>query len=220
MVVTIDGPAGAGKSSAARELARRLGFKFLDTGSMYRAIAYAAMQRGLDLGDHTALEELVDEVDILLEGDRVLLDGLDVTVEIRTLKVTTATRFVADCHAVRERLVEQQRDFARSADVVTEGRDQATVVFPEAECKIFLTASEEVRAERRFLDLIRRGEQVTRSEVLQKQQARDRQDSLREVGALYKADDAIEFSTDGLAPEEVVDQLLEIVEQRREASTP
>lgn len=219
MVVTIDGPAGAGKSSAARELARRLGFRFLDTGSMYRAVTFAAMERGIDLTDSAALEQVAGEIDLALNGDRVLVDGRDVTREIRTFEITTSTRYAADCPKVRERLVEQQRRVAECGDVVTEGRDQSTVVFPDAECKIFLTASEEVRAERRFLDLVDRGEHVTRTDVLQKQRIRDDGDSNRAVGALLKANDAIEVSTDGLSRGQVVDRLMEIVAERR-TSTP
>jgi cytidylate kinase len=218
MVVTIDGPAGAGKSSAARELARRLGFRFLDTGSMYRAVTLAAMERGIDLADSDALVQVAEEVEISLDEDRVLLDGRDVTRAIRTLEITSATKFAADCPRVRARLVDQQRRVAEGVDVVTEGRDQSTVVFPDAECKIFLTASEEVRAERRFLDLVNRGEHVTREEVLDKQRVRDNGDCTRAVGKLYKADDAIEFSTDGLSREEVVDRLMEIVVERRQAT--
>ncbi|MEO0528946.1 MAG: (d)CMP kinase [Planctomycetota bacterium] len=218
MIVTIDGPAGAGKSSAARELARRLGFRFLDTGSMYRAVTFAALQRGIDLADSAALERIAGEIDLALEGDRVLVDGQDVTREIRTFEITTSTRYAADCPRVREQLVEQQRRVAEGVDVVTEGRDQSTVVFPDAECKIFLTASEEVRAERRYLDLVERGEHVTRKDVLQKQRIRDAGDSSRPVGGLVKAPDAIEVSTDGLSREEVVDRLLEIVAERREAT--
>ncbi|TWT96065.1 Cytidylate kinase [Botrimarina colliarenosi] len=215
MVVTIDGPAGAGKSSAARELARRLGFRFLDTGSMYRAVTLAALERGVDLTDTAALEGVAEEVEISLDDDRVLLDGRDVTKAIRTLEITTATRYAADCPRVRAQLVDHQRRLADGVDVVTEGRDQSTVVFPDAECKIFLTASEEVRAERRFIDLVQRGEHVTRTDVLEKQRVRDQGDSTRAVGKLYKAEDAIEVSTDGLSREEVVDRLLEIVEERR-----
>lgn len=218
MVVTIDGPAGAGKSSAARELARRLGFRFLDTGSMYRAVTLAAIERGIDLADSEALIQVAEEVEISLDEDRVLLDGRDVTRAIRTLEITSATRYAADCPRVRAWLVDQQRRLAEGVDVVTEGRDQSTVVFPDAECKIFLTASEEVRADRRFLDLVARGEHVTRTDVLEKQRIRDQGDSTRAVGKLYKADDAIEFSTDGLSREEVVDRLMEIVAQRRQAT--
>lgn len=219
MVVTIDGPAGAGKSSAARELARRLGFRFLDTGSMYRAVTLAAVEQGVDLSDSAALEAVAAKIDLALEGDRVLVDGRDVTREIRTFEITTATRYAADSPKVRERLVEQQRRVAEGGDVVTEGRDQSTVVFPDAECKIFLTASEEIRAERRFLDLVKRGEHVTRTDVLQKQRVRDDGDSNRVVGGLLKADDAIEVSTDGLSREEVVAKLLQIVAECRPANS-
>jgi CMP/dCMP kinase len=215
MIVTIDGPAGAGKSSAAKALAQRLGFKFLDTGSMYRAVTWAAEQRGVDLSDPSALEQVAAEIHVDLVDNRVLVDGQDVTREIRTFAITTNTRYAADHPAVRGRLVEWQRAAAAGCSVVTEGRDQASVVFPQAECKIFLTASEPVRAERRYRDLIARGEQVTFDEVLEKQHERDEQDATRPVGALLKSENAVEVNTDGMSPEEVVEQLLEVVESQR-----
>lgn len=215
MLVTIDGPAGAGKSSAARTLAQRLGFHFLDTGAMYRAVTLAAHQRGIDLQDPDELEALAGTLHIEVSDSTVLLDGLDVTRAIRTFHVTTDTRYAADHPAVRARLVELQRASAAGKDVVTEGRDQGTVVFPDAECKIFLTASEEVRAHRRYEDLLARGEEVTYDDVLEKQHYRDELDRNRLVGALIKADDAIEVETDGLAHEEVVERLLEIVRNVR-----
>ncbi|MEQ8848672.1 (d)CMP kinase [Botrimarina sp.] len=217
MVVTIDGPAGAGKSSAARELARRLGFRFLDTGSMYRAVTLAAIERGMDLRDARSLERVADEVTIELVDERVLLDGRDVTSQIRTVEITNAVRHAADNPGVRARLVRQQRQFAQGRDIVTEGRDQSTVVFPDAGCKIYLTASEEVRAERRYLDLVARGEHVTRSGVLSAQRTRDDGDATRAVGALVKAHDAIEVSTDGMTQEQVVQRLMELVNDRRQA---
>lgn len=215
MIVTIDGPAGSGKSSAARELARRLGFRFLDTGAMYRAVTLAAQEQGIDLADHQQLEQIARSATIELDGDRVLLDGRDVTKAVRTFEITTATRHAADHPGVRARLVELQRQAAEGCDVVTEGRDQATVVFPHAECKIFLTADERVRAERRFQDLRNRGEHVAFDDVLRNQRERDQRDETRPVGALVKADDAIELVTDGLSPEEVVDRLEEIVRARQ-----
>jgi cytidylate kinase len=215
MIVTIDGPAGAGKSSAARELARRLRFRFLDTGAMYRAVTLAARERGLDLTSAEEVSQMVGEIRVELNGDRVLLNGQDVTDAIRRFEITTATHFVADNPAVRSQLVNWQRASAAGADVVTEGRDQGTVVFPHAECKIFLIADEEERARRRYRDLLGRGELVTFEEVLTNQRLRDHRDSIRSVGALVKADDAIEFSTDGLSPEEVVTQLEQIVRSRQ-----
>jgi CMP/dCMP kinase len=215
MIVTIDGPAGAGKSSAARELARRLNYRFLDTGAMYRAVTLAAKQRGLDLADATRLAGLVGEIRVDLDGEHVLLDGRDVTQQIRTFDITTSIQYAADNPAVRAQLVLWQRDAAAGCDVVTEGRDQGTVVFPDAQCKIFLTADERERAERRYRDLVRRGEQVTFDEVLEAQHQRDERDRTRSVGALVMADDAIEVSTSGLSPAEVVARLEAIVRSKQ-----
>lgn len=214
MIVTIDGPAGAGKSSAARELARRLGFRFLDTGSMYRAVTWAALQAGVPLDDDDALEAVARQIDIVLKEDRVFVDGQDVTTAIRTFEITSSTRFAADHPGVRAHLVQLQRQTAKGDDFVAEGRDQGTDVFPDAECKFYLTASDELRAQRRFQDLLQRGEQVTFEEVFAKQQDRDLRDATRHVGSLRKADDAIEVVTDGLSAEEVVDRLLQFVQQR------
>lgn len=215
MIVTIDGPAGAGKSSAARGLARRLGFRFLDTGAMYRAVTLAARERNLDLEDVAALARLAGEIRVELVGDRVMLEGRDVTDAIRKFDIATATHYAADNPAVRAHLVLWQRAAAAGADVVTEGRDQGTVVFPNAEYKIFLTADERERARRRHLDLLARGEDIPFEEVLANQQLRDQRDAARPVGALIKADDAIEFCTDGLTPEQVVSQLEEIVRSKQ-----
>jgi CMP/dCMP kinase len=215
MIVTIDGPAGAGKSSAARELARRLGFRFLDTGAMYRAVTLAARERGYDLADGEQLARLVGEIQVELVGDRVLLDGTDVTTAIRKFDITTVIHHAADNGAVRGQLVEWQRAAAAGSDVVTEGRDQGTVVFPDAECKIFLTADEQERARRRHRDLLARGEQIPFDEVLANQRLRDQRDLWRAVGALRMAGDAIEVSTDGLAPDEVVARLEAIVRSKQ-----
>jgi cytidylate kinase len=215
MIVTIDGPAGAGKSSAARELARRLGFRFLDTGAMYRAVTWAAKDRGLDLADSDALAQLASEICVELIDNRVLVDGRDVTREIRTYEITTAIAHAADNPAVRAQLVEWQRAAADGENVVTEGRDQGTVVFPDAECKIFLTADETERAQRRYQDLIARGESVSFEQVLSAQHARDERDRNRPVGALVMADDAIEVSTSGMSPQDVVTRLEEIVRAKR-----
>jgi cytidylate kinase len=211
MIVTIDGPAGAGKSSAARRLARRLGFRFLDTGAMYRAVALAGHRRRVAWGDAAELDRVAASLSLELSDDRILMNGEDVTKAIRTLEITTLTQFAADNEAVRRRLIDLQRDFARGQDVVTEGRDQATVVFPDAECKIFLTAGEEERARRRFQDLLARGEEVDFDEVLRKQRLRDQRDVERVFGGLAKAPDSIEVLTDGMTPEQVVDRLEEIV---------
>ena len=214
MIVTIDGPAGAGKSSAAHALARRLGFRFLDTGAMYRAVALAALRQHLDWDDPAALAELARRLKIELTHNGTLLDGQDVTGDLRSRVVTSATHYAASNPAVREILVVSQRQAAGSDDVVSEGRDQGTVVFPQAECKIFLTATPAERARRRLRDLEARGEKLSLEEVLFEQDERDRRDAERDVGPLVAADDAVIFSTDGLSADEVVDRLEALVRAR------
>lgn len=215
MIITIDGPAGAGKSLAARRLAKKLGFRFLDTGAMYRAVTLAGMRENIDWHDTGALARIATASQIDLSDERVVLDGEDVTSAIRSFEVTTLTRHAADNLAVRDRLTELQRNFAKDKDVVSEGRDQATVVFPNAELKIYLTASDEVRAQRRYEDLISRGEQVTLEEVLEKQLQRDARDLKREVGGLRMAADSIEVCTDGLTADDVVAELEKLVQAKR-----
>ena len=215
MIVTIDGPAGAGKSSAARGLAKRLGYRFLDTGAMYRAVTLAAREQGIDLADAEKLAALAERIHVELAGDRVLLDHRDVTEAIRRFEITAATYYAADNPAVRARLVVWQREAAAGSNVVTEGRDQGTVVFPDAEVKVYLVADETERAKRRHRDLVARGEDIPFDEVLSNQILRDQRDQARSVGALKKADDAIEVSTDGLTPDEVIARLEEIVRSKQ-----
>jgi len=217
MIVAIDGPAGAGKSSVSRQLAERLGFRFIDTGAMYRAVALAAVRRGLRLQDAEAMTSLASEIRIELDDARVYLDGEDVSAAIRTSEITGLIRYAADNPGVRARMVDLQREIAKGHDVVTEGRDQGTVAFPHAECKIFLTATPEERARRRVQDLAARGESATFDEILRQQNERDHRDTVRAVGPLKRADDAIDVWTDGLAPHEVIDRLEEIVRSRMPA---
>ncbi|HEX4149318.1 MAG TPA: (d)CMP kinase [Pirellulales bacterium] len=214
MIVVIDGPAGAGKSSAARSLARRLGFRFLDTGAMYRAVVLAALRRQVQLADAAAVAALARSLRIELAADRVLLEGEDVTSAVRSAEITALTHYSADNPAVREHLVQMQRATAGEGNVVSEGRDQGTVVFPQAECKFFLTASPAERARRRMRDLEARGEQLAFDEVLAAQDLRDSRDRTRAVGPLVPAADAVEIWTDGLSPEEVVARLESIVRDR------
>lgn len=214
MIVTIDGPAGAGKSTVARALAQRLGFRFLDTGAMYRAVAWAAAERQLDWSQPERLLALAEQLDLRLDGDRVLVDGRDVTAAIRTSAVTAVTRYAADNPGVRAHLVRLQRQAAAGQNVVTEGRDQGTVAFPNAECKFFLTASPEERARRRLADLAARGEALALDEVLAQQNQRDEGDASRSVGPLVKAADAIEVCTDGLSRDDVLTRLESLVRAR------
>jgi cytidylate kinase len=196
-------------------LAKRLGFRFLDTGAMYRAVTLAGLRRGIDWDDEAALALLAAEVEVRLTDDCIFLDGEDVTALIRTSEITALTRHAADNRQVRLLLVDLQRELAAGEDVVAEGRDQATVAFPGAECKIYLTASDEVRAVRRLHDLVVRGEQVTLAEVLEKQRERDRNDLDRQFGGLRKAPDSIEINTDGMSPTEVLDRLEQLVRTRQ-----
>jgi len=215
MIVTLDGPAGAGKSSAARSLARRLGWCYMDTGAMYRAVTLVALERGIPLTDAVRIAALSEEVLIEFRAGRVLVDGRDVSAEIRTEHITTATRPVADAPPVREAMKRIQRRMAAGIDVVTEGRDQGSVVFPAAELKVFLTASAEERARRRHREQIERGQASTLDEVLNSQSRRDDADRSRPVGAMRAADDAVLLETDGLSAEEVVERLVALVEARR-----
>ena len=215
MIITLDGPAGAGKSSAARALATRLGWCYMDTGAMYRAVALTALERGISLDDSPRIAVLAEEVRIEFRDGRVNVDGRDVSVEIRTEEITTATRPVADAPPVREAMKRIQRRMAEGIDVVTEGRDQGSVVFPQAELKVFLTASPEERARRRHREELGRGHAPTLESVLESQSRRDDADCARPVGAMRQADDAVLLETDGLSAEEVVQRLAELAEACR-----
>ncbi|HND51653.1 MAG TPA: (d)CMP kinase [Pirellulaceae bacterium] len=215
MIVTIDGPAGAGKSCVSRQLARRLGFRFLDTGAMYRAVTVAAIQRAHDWSRPELLEQIADDVRIEFRDEQVLVDGRDVSREIRTPEVTGLIHYAANHPGVRRRMVELQRQVADGLDYVTEGRDQGTVVFPSAELKIFLTATPEERARRRVAELLARGEQASFDEVLAAQNLRDERDARREVGPLRPAVDAVHVLTDGLTLEQVEQRLVDLVAARR-----
>lgn len=181
---------------------------------MYRAVALAALRRGVDLADAQAVADLARNLRIELDGPRVLLDGEDVSHAIRTAEITRLTHYAADNPAVRAHLVMLQQQAAARGNFVAEGRDQGTVAFPHAECKIFLTASPEERARRRQLDLAARGEQLSLEEVLAEQNLRDQRDASRPIGPLRPAADAIVVVTDGLSPEEVVERLEQLVRER------
>lgn len=215
MIVTIDGPAGAGKSTVAKALARRLGFRYLDTGAMYRAVALAGMRRQSDWSRPAELAELAREVHVEVRGERILLDGEDVTETVRSPEVTAVTRFAANNAAVREHLVALQRAIAGREDIVTEGRDQGSVVFPDAECKVYLTASAEERARRRVEDFRAQGKDVPLAEVLADMVRRDESDAARDVGPLTRPLDAVELVTDGLTADEVIERLVKIVDGKR-----
>lgn len=224
MIITIDGPAGAGKSSAAQELARRLGFEYLDTGAMYRAVALAALRAGTDLHDQDALRRLLSHLTIELPPGRVLLNGEDVTSAIRSAAVTAASGPIADSPVVRRDLVERQRAAARGRNMVCEGRDQGTIVFPDALCKFFLFADPEERARRRQSEMTTRGEAVSWEEVLRAQEARDRRDAARDLAPMVPAADALCVDSTHLSLEQTVDlmerEVRRRMEQRRAEACP
>lgn len=212
MIITIDGPAGSGKSTAARKLAARLEIAYLDTGAMYRAIAYRALQLGIPLDDAEALASLARESRLDLDcgptDTRVRIEGHDVSEAIRTLEVSAATPAVARCQAVRSLLVEQQRRIAASlGSCVSEGRDQGSVVFPDADVKFVLDASLERRVERRFQELNADGETVDRAAVADDLRARDAGDS-RQWDPLLQSGAAIIIDTTDLTIAEVIDRLI------------
>jgi cytidylate kinase len=217
MIVTIDGPAGAGKSSTARELALRLGFQFLDTGAMYRAVTWYCLKEQVNLLDDEAVAAAARRGRFVFDSGKVIVDEADVTREIRRSAVTDQTRFIAGNNLVRAHLVDLQRQLAAGADVVTEGRDQGTVAFPHAECKFYLTASPLKRALRRQNDLALNGEQVALEEILAQQESRDQRDANREFGALKPAPDAIAIDTSDFNFDEVVSRMEAIVRQKQRA---
>jgi cytidylate kinase len=202
-VVTIDGPAGSGKSTVARIVADRLGWRLLDTGAMYRSVALAALRAGIDLADEEALGALAGRVTVAFPPGQVVLDGQDVTRDIRTVEVTRVTRFAAENPRVRRVLAGWQRAFAAENDTITEGRDQGTIVFPDAPCKFFLTADPTERARRRHAEFLRRGESISLEDVLRDQQRRDAEDTERAIAPLRAADDATVIDTTGRTIEEI-----------------
>lgn len=216
-VIAIDGPVGAGKSTVARALARRLGFRYVDTGAMYRSVAWAATRRGTPLGDEAAVSALAGTVDIQFvpggAGQRVLVDGEDVTEPIRRPEMSEASSVVSAYAAVREAMVALQRRMGATGDVVMEGRDIGTVVFPDAQVKVYLNASLDERAGRRFRELQERGEPVTFAEVRRSLEERDRRDSTRAHSPLRVAPGAIVVDSTGRTVADVVEEIVRRMDQ-------
>jgi cytidylate kinase len=223
LVITIDGPVGAGKSVVARALAKRLGVRYLDTGAMYRAVTLKALRERVALDDPDALTRLAEGCDIRLIGEaggtRVLLDGEDVTREIRSRAVTNHAYAPSQTPGVRARLVELQRQAAADGPLVTEGRDQGTVVFPDATAKFYLDASAEERARRRHLDLRAQGDDVSIETLREEIATRDRRDSTRAADPLRPADDAVRIDSTNLSVDEVVDAIIAELERRRRTTS-
>jgi cytidylate kinase len=214
MIVTIDGPAGAGKSTVARMVAEQLGYLFLDTGAMYRCVALLAHENETAWENEDAIGELGRTLEYSTYHDKVFIAEEDVTQAIRSAEVTAAVYRAADNVQVREALVKLQRQLASDNNVVTEGRDQGTLAFPDAQCKIYLSASPAERAQRRVDQLNANGGSVTLAEILEQQTVRDEQDAARELGGLQAADDALFVITDGMNIMEVVEHIERLVRMR------
>ena len=207
-IITIDGPAGAGKSTIARLLASKLNYQFLDTGAIYRCVAFKALAEGVELSEHTQVASIAQKAVIVFRPSQdvqhVLLDGADVTKEIRTPEVSQAASVVSAIPSVRAALLDMQRQIGNRGCTVVEGRDTGTVVFPNAGVKIFLDASAEERARRRCLELQQRGTPQDMEQIAAEMRERDERDSSRQTAPLVMAADAVKVMTDGLSIDDVV----------------
>lgn len=213
-VITIDGPSGSGKGTVAALLAGKLGWQFLDSGALYRLLAFAARNHGVDLTNEEALKVLAAHLDVQFDtavsghGMRIVLEGEDVTEAIRNEVVGAGASQVAALPVVREALLQRQKAFREAPGLVADGRDMGTVVFPDATLKIFLTASAEERARRRYLQLKAKGDDVNLASLLDEIRARDERDTQRAVAPLKPADDAIQLDSTALSIEQVLGQIL------------
>lgn len=217
--VAMDGPVGAGKSTIADEVARRLGILHLDTGAMYRALGLAEIRRGIDMQDEGAVTDMCRRVDITVRyeqgGQRTLMDGEDVTAHLRTQEVSMAASAVSRYRGVRQAMVALQQKLAATTDMLVDGRDIGTVVLPRATIKIYLTASAEERAHRRWAQLQEKGASDTFEQVLEELRQRDWQDMHRDVDPLRQAEDAVLVDSTGLQFEQTVEKILTLVEEKR-----
>lgn len=217
-IIAIDGPAGSGKTTVARLVAERVGFRYVDSGAMYRAVALACLRQGISSEDRQRAAAVAEAARIQFvpgpNGQMVLLDGEDVTEAVRTREVTQMVSPISAISEVRRAMVEQQRRTGAEGGIVMEGRDIGTVVFPDADLKVFLTASPEVRARRRHAELIAKGASADLQQLLQEIEERDRRDSSRRDSPLRRAEDAVELNTDPLTAEQVADRIVELLRQR------
>jgi cytidylate kinase len=214
MIIAIDGPAGAGKSTISKLVASKLNFQYIDTGAMYRGVTLKFLR--LNIQPDRVSEKIAElQTEIQMDGERIFLDGEDVSQEIRSIEINQAVSAYSAIPVVRLFLVELQRAMAVDQNILVDGRDIGTYVFPKAELKIFLTANVEVRAKRRFLEMQGKGESVSFEEIVSNIESRDRMDSQREMAPLKKADDAIEIDTSAMSIAEVVNRILSLYEMKQ-----
>ncbi len=216
--IAIDGPAGAGKSTVAKGAAKKLGYIYVDTGALYRTIALACKRENIDLTDEESVKSVVSKISVRLGFEngtqKVYLSDEDVSEKIRTPEISMAASLVSKIPYVRNYLLDLQRNIAENNNILMDGRDIATVVLPNADVKIFLFASAECRANRRYKELVEKGEKVDYNDVLEDIEKRDYQDSHRDIAPLKPAEDSVMFDTSNLGLEESVDKLIEIVEEK------
>ena len=217
--IAIDGPAGAGKSTIARRLAKELGFYYVDTGAIYRTVAYFMDLLGVSPKDVDGVERYIDELTVTIEYDEdgvqhMIMNGMDVSEDIRTQEISQKASLVSAHAVVRDVLLDMQRDVAKRHNVIMDGRDIGTVVLPKANVKIFLTADAEVRAQRRYEELIMKGQKANLPQILKEIQQRDYQDTHREIAPLKQAKDAVKVDTTGLDIEGVLAQIKKIVKEK------
>ena len=217
--IAIDGPAGAGKSTIARALAKELGYYYVDTGAIYRTVAYFLDLLGISPKDVDGVERYIDELTIEIEYDEegkqhMLMNGMDVTDDIRTQDISQKASLVSAHAVVREVLLDMQRQVAREHNVIMDGRDIGTVVLPQATAKVFLTASAEVRAQRRTDELLAKGQKAVYAQVLKEIQQRDYQDTHRPIAPLKQAKDAVKLDTSDLSVDEVISQMKKIIGEK------
>lgn len=219
MIVAVDGPAGSGKGTVTKRIEEELGFLNLDTGATYRCVALQTLRKGIKIENEDAIIKIANDIDIKIDntGDKdiILLNGEDVSKEIRTKEVTEIVSQVSSIIPVREKMVEVQRNLAKGKNVIVEGRDIGTVVFPNADIKIYLDASEEIRAKRRYKENKQSGINTTYEEVLENVKMRDYNDMHKKVGALKKADDSVVIDSTELSIEEVVEKIKELIKEHK-----
>jgi cytidylate kinase len=213
MIIAIDGPAGAGKSTIAKKVADSLGYVYIDTGAMYRAFTYELLTSSISLSDIEEITKVLEKTNIEFKNNEIFLNNLNVTNEIRSKNVTANVSAVSAIPQVREKLVNLQRKIASENNSILDGRDIGTVVFPNAELKIFLTASVKIRALRRYNELIAKDKNIDINEIEAEIEKRDKLDSSRETSPLIKAADAIEIDTSNLSIDEVVNTILKLAEE-------